>query len=110
MELSGHSSESDISCLTIPKPLLKVRTRDRDDHVEITLRDNGIGMPPEVKTKIFEQFFTTKPTGEGTGLGLSLSYDIIAQQHKGTIQVDSVVGLYTDFVITLPKQLAAPSS
>lgn len=92
------------------KPLLKVRTRDRDDHVEITLRDNGIGMPPEVKTKIFEQFFTTKPTGEGTGLGLSLSYDIIAQQHKGTIQVDSVVGLYTDFVITLPKQLAAPSS
>jgi len=92
------------------KPLLKVRTRDRKDHVEITLRDNGIGMPPEVKNKIFEQFFTTKPTGEGTGLGLSLSYDIITQQHKGTIQVDSVVGLYTDFVITLPKQSVVPSA
>src|SRR5580693_7369964 len=66
------------------QPSLWVSTRDLGDRVEIRVRDNGVGMPPEVQTKLFTPFFTTKPTGEGTGLGLSISYDIVVQQHGGT--------------------------
>ena len=84
-------------------PLLKVRTRNQNDKVEIYIRDNGTGMTPEVKAKIFDQFFTTKPTGEGTGLGMSLSYGIVVEQHGGTLDVESEPGVYTDFIITLPK-------
>ena len=84
-------------------PLLKVRTRSRNDKVEIYIRDNGTGMPPEVKARIFDQFFTTKPTGEGTGLGMSLSYGIVVEQHGGTLEVESEPGVYTDFIVTLPK-------
>ena len=71
------------------RPILKVATRDLGDAVEIRVRDNGIGIPPEIRDKLFQPFFTTKPTGEGTGLGLSISYDIVTQQHGGTIAVDS---------------------
>ena len=85
------------------KPLLKVRTRDCGDRVEIHIRDNGTGMPPEVRARIFDQFFTTKPTGEGTGLGLSLSYEIVVEQHGGMLQVESEEELYTDFIVTLPR-------
>jgi len=67
------------------------------------VRDNGTGMPKEVREKLFEPFFTTKPTGEGTGLGLSMSFDIIAQQHGGHIKVDSEPGAFTEFVISLPR-------
>jgi signal transduction histidine kinase len=74
------------------KPTLKVSTRDLGDAVEIRIRDNGIGIAPEIKDKLFQPFFTTKPTGEGTGLGLSISYDIVTQEHGGTITVDSKVG------------------
>ncbi len=91
-------------------PLLKVRTRDRDETVEIHIRDNGIGMPSDIQAKIFDQFFTTKPAGEGTGLGLSLSYGIIVEQHKGTMTVESEAGIYTDFIVTLPKQKHAESA
>ncbi|MGB3767264.1 MAG: ATP-binding protein [Phormidesmis sp.] len=84
-------------------PLLKVRTRNRGDSVEVYIRDNGTGMSPEIKSKIFDQFFTTKPTGEGTGLGMSLSYGIIVDQHCGQMKVASEVGRYTDFVVTLPQ-------
>ncbi|MFK8183376.1 MAG: ATP-binding protein [Phormidesmis sp.] len=85
------------------KPLLKIRTRKtNDDTVSVWIRDNGTGMSAEVKEKVFEQFFTTKPTGEGTGLGLSLSYNIVVEQHKGTLQVESEEGIYTDFIVTLP--------
>lgn len=84
-------------------PLLKVRTRDQVNQVEIRIRDNGTGMTPEVRDQIFDQFFTTKPTGEGTGLGLSLSYGIIVEQHQGNINVESELGIYTEFIITLPK-------
>lgn len=90
------------------RPQLTVRTREQENQVEIIMRDNGTGMPPAVKAKIFDQFFTTKPTGEGTGLGLSLSYDIIAQQHRGTMEVNTEEGCYTEFVITLPKQRSQP--
>ena len=68
----------------------------------ISVKDNGSGMSPEIKAKIFQPFFTTKPTGEGTGLGLSLAYDIITKGHGGTIECESVVGEGTEFVIKLP--------
>jgi len=85
-------------------PTLKVATRDLGEAVEIRVRDNGIGIPEAVREKVFEPFFTTKPTGEGTGLGLSLSHDIIVKQHNGRITVDSRVGEFTEFTIVLPRQ------
>jgi two-component system, NtrC family, sensor kinase len=84
------------------KPALKVSTRDLGDAVEIRIRDNGIGIPPEAKDQLFQPFFTTKPTGEGTGLGLSISYDIVRQQHGGTIEFDSSVNEFTEFRVRLP--------
>ncbi len=89
------------------QPSLRVMTRDLGDHVEIRVRDNGVGVPPEVQTKLFTPFFTTKPTGEGTGLGLSISYDIVVQQHGGTITVDSRLGEFTEFTVRLPRSLQA---
>ena len=86
------------------EPTLKVTTRDLGDAVEIRVRDNGIGIPPEIRDKLFQPFFTTKPTGEGTGLGLSISYDIVTQQHGGSITVDSEVGEYSEFTIRLPRE------
>jgi signal transduction histidine kinase len=85
-------------------PTLKVTTRDRDGEVVIRIRDNGTGIPPDIRPKLFEPFFTTKPTGEGTGLGLSISYEIVTRQHGGTIDVESEVGQFTEFSITLPKR------
>jgi len=87
------------------QPVLTVTTRDLGDQVEIRVRDNGVGMPPEVRTKLFTPFFTTKPPGEGTGLGLSISYDIVAQQHGGTITVDSSPREFTEFTLHLPRTL-----
>jgi PAS domain S-box-containing protein len=85
------------------KPTLKVSTRDLGDAVEVQVRDNGVGIAPEIRDKLFQPFFTTKPTGEGTGLGLSISYDIVTQQHSGTITVDSRVGDFTEFTVRLPR-------
>jgi hypothetical protein len=85
------------------KPSLKVTTRDLGDTVEVQVRDNGVGIAPEIKDKLFQPFFTTKPTGEGTGLGLSISYDIVTQEHGGTITVDSKVGEFTEFTVRLPR-------
>lgn len=84
------------------KPTVSVATRKRDDEVVITVRDNGTGIPEDVKDKIMQPFFTTKPTGEGTGLGLSLSYDIIVKGHGGKINVDTAEGEFTEFTISLP--------
>jgi signal transduction histidine kinase len=78
-------------------------TKGRTDHVEICIRDNGTGIPPDVKEKMFNPFFTTKPAGEGTGLGLSMSHDIIVKQHGGTIDVDTLPGEFTEFTIVLPR-------
>jgi two-component system NtrC family sensor kinase len=86
------------------RPILSVATSEEDDAVEVRVRDNGIGIPPEIKDKLFQPFFTTKPTGEGTGLGLSISYDIVTQQHGGTITVESEPGAFTEFTIRLPRQ------
>ncbi len=83
-------------------PTVSVSTRKVGEKVEIRVRDNGMGIPEAVRAKIFQPFFTTKPTGEGTGLGLSLSYDIVTQGHGGTLAVASEEGSYTEFLISLP--------
>jgi len=85
------------------RPALSVTTHDLGEAVEIRVRDNGMGIPPEIRDKLFQPFFTTKPTGEGTGLGLSISWDIVTQQHGGTIAVDSRLGEFTEFAIRLPR-------
>jgi signal transduction histidine kinase len=92
------------------RPTLSVATRDLGDAVEVRVRDNGIGIPPEIKDKLFQPFFTTKPTGEGTGLGLSISWDIVTQQHGGTITVDSEPGSFTEFTVRLPRHSPAAAA
>ena len=89
------------------EPTLSAATKSLGDKVEIRIRDNGTGIPPEVKERMFNPFFTTKPAGEGTGLGLSLSHDIIVKQHAGTIEVDTEPGRFTEFRIVLPRGAAA---
>jgi signal transduction histidine kinase len=86
------------------RPTLRVTTRNCGDNVEARIHDNGIGIPKSALQKIFNPFFTTKPTGSGTGLGLSLSYQIVVEQHKGNIKVNTEEGQFTEFVITLPKK------
>jgi signal transduction histidine kinase len=92
------------------KPTLAAATRDLGDAVEIRIRDNGTGIPPEVKAKIFNPFFTTKPPGEGTGLGLSLSHDIVVKQHGGELAVDTEPGQYTEFRLVLPRAAAVTAA
>ncbi len=75
--------------------------------MEITIRDNGTGIPPDIKERMFNPFFTTKPAGEGTGLGLSISHDIIVKQHGGSIGVETAFGEFTEFRIVLPRAAAA---
>jgi signal transduction histidine kinase len=89
------------------QPTVRVSTKQANGQVEIRVTDNGTGMPESVKAKIFQPFFTTKPTGEGTGLGLSLSHDIIAQGHGGTLRVESQEGKGTIFSVALPLNGAA---
>jgi len=88
------------------EPTLTVLTKNLGESVEIRIHDNGTGIPPEVREKMFNPFFTTKPPGEGTGLGLSLSYDIIVKQHAGSIEVDTQPGEFTEFRIILPRGAA----
>jgi two-component system NtrC family sensor kinase len=85
------------------EPMLSATTKSLGDKVEIRIRDNGTGIPEEVREKIFNPFFTTKPSGEGTGLGLSMSHDIIVKQHGGSIDVETEPGLFTEFKIVLPR-------
>ncbi len=79
-----------------------VSTKALDNAIEIKVKDNGTGMSEDVKAKIFQPFFTTKPTGEGTGLGLSLAYDIVTKGHGGTLEVESTEGEGTIFTVKLP--------
>ncbi len=88
-------------------PTLIVSTKKINASIEIRIRDNGTGMPQEVKEKIFNPFFTTKPTGSGTGLGLSMSYDTVVQVHKGAFEVESVHGEYTEFTIVVPDAISS---
>jgi signal transduction histidine kinase len=85
------------------EPTLLATTKDRGTSVEIRIRDNGTGIPPDVKEKMFNPFFTTKPAGEGTGLGLSMTHDIIVKQHGGSIDVATEPGNFTEFIVVLPR-------
>ncbi len=89
------------------EPTLSATTKNLGNKVEIRIRDNGTGIPAEVKEKMFNPFFTTKPAGEGTGLGLSMSHDIIVKQHGGKIDVVTAPGAFTEFIVTLPRAGAA---
>jgi signal transduction histidine kinase len=89
------------------EPTLSATTKSLGTSVEIRIRDNGTGIPLAVKEKMFNPFFTTKPAGEGTGLGLSMSHDIVVKQHGGKIDVDTMPGAFTEFIITLPRTAAA---
>ena len=84
-------------------PTLVVSTRNSGENIEISIKDNGQGIPEKVREKIFQPFFTTKPTGHGTGLGLSLSYDIITLGHNGRMDIKTNEGKGTEFTITIPK-------
>ncbi len=85
------------------EPTVSVSTKKVSDKVLISVKDNGNGIPQKVLDKIFQPFFTTKPTGQGTGLGLSMSYDIITKGHAGELQVKSREGQGAEFIITLPN-------
>jgi signal transduction histidine kinase/putative methionine-R-sulfoxide reductase with GAF domain len=86
------------------EPTLRASTKNLGNAVEIRIRDNGSGIPAEVQEKIFNPFFTTKPAGEGTGLGLSMTHDIIVKQHGGRINVATEPGQFTELTIVLPRK------
>ena len=92
------------------EPMLIAATKNAGNGVEIRIRDNGTGIAAEVREKMFNPFFTTKPTGEGTGLGLSMAHDIIVKQHGGRIDVLTEPGSFTEFIITLPRANDSTSS
>jgi predicted ATPase/signal transduction histidine kinase/tRNA A-37 threonylcarbamoyl transferase component Bud32 len=82
---------------------IRVSTRNAGDVAELRVYDNGVGIPHGIRDRVFNPFFTTKPTGEGTGLGLSICHDIIVKSNRGSIRFDSVEGEFTEFVISIPK-------
>ncbi len=84
------------------KPVIEVNTCLKAGSIQIVVKDNGCGIPDDIKDKIMQPFFTTKPTGEGTGLGLSLSYDIVVKAHGGKIDLQSNEGEGSQFIVTLP--------
>ncbi|MCP1386221.1 sensor histidine kinase [Runella salmonicolor] len=86
-------------------PQIIVTSKRLSDMVEIKIRDNGIGIPDSIKEKLFTPFFTTKPVGKGTGLGLALSRDIVNIMHRGTVSVDSEAGNFTEFTLQIPLTL-----
>jgi len=90
------------SGITDYRPEVTVSTSAGKGTVMIKIKDNGNGIPENIKDKIMQPFFTTKPTGEGTGLGLSLSYDIVVKGHGGNIQINSDDGFGSEFIVTLP--------
>jgi two-component system NtrC family sensor kinase len=87
------------------KPTVEVSTSAEKKFITIKVRDNGTGIPEHIKDKIMQPFFTTKPTGEGTGLGLSMSYDIVVKAHGGNININTKEGEYTEFVVKIPLQV-----
>jgi len=100
---STHQKKKDLKDAYFP--ILQIITKDFENKIEIRIKDNGTGIPQEIIDKIFNPFFTTKPAGQGTGLGLSLSFDIVVQEHKGEMRADSKIGEYAEFTIIIPKNL-----
>jgi len=90
-------------------PHLVVRTVDRGDQVEARIRDDGTGVAPEIADKIYTPFFTTKPPGEGAGLGLSMAYETVVRRHGGELRLSTVPGEHAELIITLPKRAPPPS-
>jgi signal transduction histidine kinase len=86
------------------QPTVWVKTKKIPDGVQISVHDNGGGIPEPLRDKIFQPFFTTKPTGEGTGLGLSMSYDIVTKGHGGKMEMQSEIGKGTEFTVNLPAE------
>ena len=84
------------------QPEVTVTTSSANGHIAICVKDNGVGIPDAIKEKILQPFFTTKPTGEGTGLGLSLSYDILVKGHNGILDINSKEGEGSEFIVKLP--------
>jgi signal transduction histidine kinase len=84
-------------------PTVSISTKNNNGRVEIKVADNGNGIPQKVLDKIFQPFFTTKPTGQGTGLGLSLAYDIVTKGHGGELSVQTKEREGSEFIIGLPK-------
>ncbi|BAY11783.1 sensor histidine kinase [Calothrix sp. NIES-2098] len=82
--------------------IIKTKLTEDEDYVAIIIKDNGLGIPDEIKSQIFDNLFTTKAVGKGTGLGLAITYQIIVEKHEGTIEVNSVPGAGAEFVITIP--------
>jgi signal transduction histidine kinase len=89
------------------RPRVTITTEDAGEAAVVRIQDNGTGIPAELLHRIFEPFFTTKPTGVGTGLGLSMSYNIIVDEHRGNLEVASKVGDGTTFIVTLPQRRTA---
>jgi signal transduction histidine kinase len=79
-----------------------VRVSSIDDKISVSIADNGMGMTEEVKQRLFENFFTTKPVGQGTGLGMGITRDIIENKHGGTLTFESTEGVGTTFTFTIP--------
>jgi signal transduction histidine kinase len=84
-------------------PAVSVRSRGFPERVEIRVRDNGAGVPAAIRGRVFEPFFTTRPPGEGMGLGLSLSHDIVVLRHRGEIRLETEEGRFTEIIVTLPR-------
>jgi two-component system, NtrC family, sensor kinase len=91
------------------RPVISLKSSLDGKNARIRIRDNGTGIPADIRRHMFDPFFTTKDSGKGTGLGLSISYDIIVQKHGGAIDVDSVPDEYTEFILTLPIGADAPA-
>jgi two-component system, NtrC family, sensor kinase len=89
---------------------IRICTKVLDDRIAVGIGDNGPGMPESVKAKIFDPFFTTKPIGKGTGMGLSISYQIITEKHNGTLRCESQIGQGTQFWLEIPLRSAQVSS
>jgi signal transduction histidine kinase len=99
------TNEKKIQLKDAYNPVLTVHTKNFDEHFEIHIHDNGKGIPQTVIDKVFNPFYTTKPPGQGTGLGLSLSYNIIVKEHHGSMKVESVEDEFAEFIISIPKNL-----
>jgi PAS domain S-box-containing protein len=111
LEESMRLSDAHAATANGHAPSIWIRTRKvGTDHISISIQDNGMGIPPHTRDRLFDPFFTTKPVGKGTGLGMSISYQIITEKHHGSLRCESELGQGAEFIITIPIQQTAPSA